>query len=201
MFVSSAWTRNHRRHPVNHLQIKLWKTAGRGLCTMSDSDAKWLPPGITPLFWLLGLHREGWVFNGVGEDTEEVKMNIVELWSHFNQIALGFLFKKLDFRPSVSLVWPPLSPGPFIWKIHVRESVFIFSVMLFLFPSPCLNLLWSMEAYFLFLSHTLQPWVIPFSLSWLNRTYFLFFLFFEFHVYIIALIFKQPCKAGSLTAF
>ena len=46
---------------------------------MSDSDAKGLPPGITPLFFLLGLHQEGWVCSGVGEDTEEVKMNIVEL--------------------------------------------------------------------------------------------------------------------------
>ena len=46
---------------------------------MSDSDAKGLPPGITPLSFLLGLHQEGWVYSGVGEDTEEVKMNIVEL--------------------------------------------------------------------------------------------------------------------------
>ena len=87
-----GWTRNHRNHPVNHLQIKLWKTAGHGLCTMSDSDAKGLPPGITPVFWLLGLHQEGWVFSGVEEDTEEVKMNIVELWSHINQIALGLVY-------------------------------------------------------------------------------------------------------------
>lgn len=46
---------------------------------MSESDAKWFPPGITPLFWLLGLYRERWVLNAVGQDTEEVEMNIGEL--------------------------------------------------------------------------------------------------------------------------
>lgn len=46
---------------------------------MSESDAKWPPPGITLLFWLLGWYREDWGLNAVGNDTEEVKMNIVEL--------------------------------------------------------------------------------------------------------------------------
>lgn len=158
-FVSPGWTRNHRSHPVNRLQIKLWKTAGHGLCTMSESDAKWPPPGITPLFWLLGWYREDWGLNAVGKDTEEVKMNIVELWSHSSQIALGLVYLRNWTLRHLCFQFDYPHPQVHWCQCIFHESVFIFLVMLFLFPLPCLNLLSSTEVCIsYFISHPWEPW-------------------------------------------
>lgn len=46
---------------------------------MSDPDAKGLPPGITPLFLSARFASRRLGMQWSGEDTEEVKMNIMEL--------------------------------------------------------------------------------------------------------------------------
>lgn len=124
-------------HPVNHLQIKLWKTAGHGLCTMSDPDAKGLPPGITPLFFLLGLHQEGYAVEW--ERTQKRWNEHCGIMISHQPNCFGFsVFKILDFRPSIFLVWPPLSSEPFIWKKSICMNLYLSRWCYFYFLYPVL---------------------------------------------------------------
>lgn len=102
-----------------------------------------------------GLHQEGWVFSAVGEDTEEVKMSVVEPWSLFNQIALGWVYSRNWALDHVCLSLTRLLPRAFCVKttfawicIYLLDDVISTSF-------TCLNLLLAREVCVsYFISHT-----------------------------------------------
>lgn len=185
--MSPGRTRNRRSHPVHHLQIKLCETAGRGLCTMSESHATWLPLGIaaslTAAFASRALGNEcrG---RGRGRGENEHRGIIISLRSNCS----GFrLFNKLDLRTFVPSFCPPSIPRAFYEKKNAFAWLYVSSWWCyFYFPYPVLIHSYIWEFIFLILSHTLKPLVRFLLTVCLNGTYFFFKYFLNF-MYTLAL--------------
>lgn len=113
-YPSPGCSRNHGSHPVNHVQIKLkdsrtWTlhhVRVRCQVVSSGNHTTMLPARFAS-------RRLSIKCRGRGHGSRENEHCGITISLQLNSLGLS-MCKKLNFRPFMSSVWPPLSPGPFI---------------------------------------------------------------------------------------